>query len=110
MFLEITGEDKDRLIAALDLAHVDRVSGIWQEGNKLVLGRPDDNRLLSFSPRLLADTIIDWLKRSRGLSATYQSPDFGKEPDIDGDCKRGWRLICKGRTIEVHPQWMVYHK
>jgi hypothetical protein len=110
--LDVTGRDKERLALALDLAHINDVTGIWQDGNKLVLSWCDEKRYLSFPPRIMADVIMDWLGRSPGSNARYCAPDYGKKPDIDGSCARGWRLVCDDmeRSIEIHPHWMVYSK
>lgn len=110
--LDVTGRGIERLLLALDLAHINCVTGIWQDGNKLVLAWCHEKRFLAFPPRLMADVIMDWLGRKQGSSAQYCAPDYGKAPDIDGSTAHGWRLICDdmSRTIEIHPHWMVYSK
>lgn len=110
--LEVTGRDKERLILALELAHINLVTGIRQDGNKLVLSWCHEKRYLSFPPRLMADVIMDWLGRKQGSSTQYCAPDYGQKPDIDGSSERGWRLVCDDmrRNIEVFPHWMVYSK
>lgn len=112
LMLEITGFDLDRLISALDICSDERVTGITQVGNKLCLSYEHDGAMrLSFRPSLLAETILEWLQRTPGSNPLYLAPSWPQEPDIDGCCERGWRLVfAKGAAIEIHPHWMVFHK
>lgn len=110
--LEATGDDKDRLIELLNLCSCQSATGLVKAGNMLKIVHDYDAQSpeprLSFKPALLADAIMDWIERTRG----HMVANFPKEPDIDGHCKRGWRLVSGGwhDPIEIHPHWMIYHK
>ena len=111
--LEITGDDKDRLIAALNLCPTDKITGVVWTKNSLVMEWEHDHKLpqqIAFRPALMADVIMDWLGRSKGSNSTYAAPDWPKGPDIDGDVEKGWRIEADNRKITVHPYWMIYHK
>lgn len=36
--------------------------------------------------------------------------EWPREPDIDGDCQRGWRVEHDWSGTKVLPFWMIYHK
>jgi hypothetical protein len=112
LMLEITGEGRDRLIAALDLCAEERVTGIMQGANRLLLSYEHDGQMrMNFPPSLMADVAIEWLKRTPGSNRAYLAPTWPDQPNIDGSCKKGWRLVfAHGGPIEIHPHWMVYHK
>lgn len=111
--LEVTGDDKGRLISALNLCPADKVTGVLWIENSLVLQWENDGtgpQKLSFAPALMADVIMEWLGRTKGHNSTYAAPIWPREPDIDGDVEKGWRIEADKRKITVHPHWMIYHK
>lgn len=115
LMLEVTGEGQERLVEALNLAPTQRITGvIWERTqNCLKLNYEHDEKgsqRLPFAPRQVVSTITDWLERRRGSNASYAAPVWPKEPDIDGDCERGWRLVADDRKIEIHPHWIICHK
>ncbi len=113
--LEATGIDRQLLVSLLDLCANQNITGLRQMGNVLHLITEWDQskgKTLSFKPALMADTITEWLGRSKGSNSSYAAPDYGPKPDIDGDCKKGWRLVAGSSidVIEIHPCWMMYGK
>ncbi|HDZ53379.1 hypothetical protein LCGC14_0043210 [marine sediment metagenome] len=115
LMLEATGLDPERLVGLLGLCENQRITGVRQVGNALHLvydGDMSKGKPITFHPSLMVDTIMEWLGRSKSTNGVYAAPDFGPEPDIDGHCKKGWR-IKSGRLmepIEIHPTWMMFGK
>lgn len=106
-----TGDTKERLEQFLNLCARQHATGLVVVDNTLRISKEDGNvgagTQLSFRPALLADAIMDWIEGNHPSSAK-----FGPRPDIDGSCKRGWKLVSGAwhDPIEIHPQWMIYHK
>lgn len=55
----------------------------------------------------------------RMITGWLNEQDYGKEPDIDGDCEKGWRLYTEewgaikgksGSMFAVGPAWAMYGK
>jgi hypothetical protein len=113
LMMEVTGQGKDRLVRAIELCDIDHATGVEQRGNELVIFWSHDSKTgqpLAVKPTAFADGIIEWLGKTKGTNRYYLAPDFGPEPDIDGHCEKGWKLISRDREIRVAPQWMIYHK
>jgi hypothetical protein len=113
LMIEVTGRGEDRLKEALRLAPVDRINHVSWCGNYLVMGYEHDDKKpqkMCFHPDLMSGVVIGWLERTKGSNKTYAAPDWPQEPDIDGEVKKGWRLVSDNREILVHPHWMIYHK
>ena len=113
LMIEVTGVDKKRLVDALNLAPVDRITGVSWLKNSLVLRWEHDHNLpqkLAFEPALMADLILEWLGRDTGYNSNYAAPVWPDSPDIDGSVKKGWLVEGDGDQITVHPHWMIYHK
>lgn len=110
--LETTGHGRERLRQALMLAPVDRVTGVLWRGNALVILYEHGTvsvRRMTFAPELMTDLVIDWLGRGEGSNPSYPAPQWDREPDIDGSCEKGWRLVSDDDEIVIHPHWMIYH-
>jgi hypothetical protein len=110
--LNVTGEGRDRLVKALELAPIDSITGVIWKDQVLHLVHEHDHRQpqkMTFSPVLMVDVVIDWLARQSGSNSSYASPVWPKQPDIDGDCKKGWLLEADRQKIIVRPHWMIYH-
>jgi hypothetical protein len=117
LMLEVTGEGKERLIKAIELSGVKYSTGIEQRGNDLVIfynSSDSTGKKLPINPVLFVDAIIEWLGRGKSVNSYYAFPDYGPEPDIDGHCKKGWKLtysdLAARGEIKISPQWMIYHK
>lgn len=115
LMLEATGLGPERLQGFLNLCENNRITGVRHVGNALHLfydGDMSKGKPVTFHPSLMVDTIMEWLGRSKSTNGVYAAPDFGPEPDIDGDCKKGWRIKSGGSMdpIEIHPTWMIFGK
>ena len=116
LMLEATGEGVDRLKALLSLDGTRRITGMVQKENALILNwEHEGGARVPFPPAVLADQIIAWLMNRDGKvvsNPNFLGAEYGKEPDIDGHCKKGWRIIVGSASdpITIKPQWMVYHK
>jgi hypothetical protein len=116
--IEATGVGAERLRALLALDNSRRVTGMAQTDKGLVLSwehASNGPRLVPFPPAILTDQIMAWLINRD--DKVVSNPDFfgaiyPKEPDIDGHCKKGWRLLIGASSdpITISPQWMIYHK
>lgn len=115
LMIEATGDDSDRLKATLEICPLQRITGVVWENNSLILKHEFDSlnpSRMTFPPALMVDVISDWLGRTKTSRPNYlyAAPEWPKQPDVDGDVKRGWRVIADIHQIEVHPLWMIYRK
>jgi hypothetical protein len=113
----VTGatDDRDRLIKALELAPIRAVTGVHWEKSQLILKREvrsseTTDQKMSFAPELMVDVILEFMNRKPGSNKTYAAPIWPPEPDLDGSCRKGWRLEADNRSITIDPFWMIYHK
>ncbi len=111
--LEATGEGAERMCSTLRLCPQQQITGVTWESGRLFLRYeydPTKPPKLSFKPELMVDAIMDWLGRNKGSNPSFAAPVWPERPDIDGDVKKGWRIVADNHEIEIHPHWMIYHK
>lgn len=111
--LEVTGYGAERLCSALRLCPQQYITGVIWDGGRLSLKHeydPTKPQKLAFKPELMVDIILDWLARDKGSNPNFAAPSWPEKPDVDGEVKKGWRVVADNHEIEIHPHWMIYHK
>lgn len=109
LMITATGIDLDRLVAALNLNPYGHLGGCTTEGSNLVFHRFKTQGSPGAFPYYLSaegciPILTAWLSDDKR--------EFGPQPDIDGSCKKGWKLEASGMMdeITISPHWLIFHK
>lgn len=107
------GEDIFKLLLPMAFLQFPRARG-WsirdQRTFMLTWAEPDQNMgVVPFPVPVKAETaapmILEWL---------WNTATWPKEPDIDGDCKKGFRITTANAPhvaiCLIHPEWALQHK
>ena len=112
---DMTGEGIETFKAAFSLVGAQSKKGVVgyrvceKKGMILYWARSEDSILLPYEMNMgqAAAFVWGWLQKA----------DYGKEPDIDGDCERGWRIYNElwGHVsgdyhafLAIKPEWSLY--
>jgi hypothetical protein len=113
--LRVSGETAARLKVVMGLAHQQSVAGYHADANQITFFWTDHEKATPFPTALsvdrAAEIAFDWLQGRA---------DYGKQPDHDGDNKKGWLCFCDGwghiddfgwqAFVAVRPLWAMYGK
>ena len=112
---ELTVAADRKLKEALELACTDyrNAKGFVKTKDKLVFYWLAENNEATplpvpMSGEELVPIVVKWLK---------EEAEYPEEPDIDGSCRRGFRITTEGCSsgwsyimFQVLPEWILYHK
>jgi len=112
--LNVSGRGLERLQTVLRLTEHSKARGYVTTENKIVFFWCDHKEMIPFPAETptedCARIAINWLDGVK----------YHNEPDIDGDCERGWRCFTEGwghikpygypAFIAVEPYWLMYGK
>ncbi len=109
LMIEATGQSVERLTATLALC------GSWEGDEAAFYGWGEHENGICFPAHggtkfpvpinarqaaEIAFEFIDKLPREK----------WPQQPDIDGDCKRGWKVVRGWDGTVIVPFWMIFHK
>ncbi|WP_282046349.1 hypothetical protein [Roseibium album] len=109
LMLETTGETVERLAKALELCTHWKDSPAkfpsWGEHDGgICFPRFEGNSFpVEIGARQAAEMAFDFIMK-------LPHEEWPREPDIDGSCKRGWKVVHGWDCTTVLPFWMIYHK
>ncbi len=113
--LAVSGDGVERLSVVLGLFERNPPTGFFASPAQFVLFWTKHDNATPLPPGMnndaIAACIMHWLKTEAA---------FGQEPDIDGDCKKGWLCSCDGwghiegfgyaAYARVKPYWRMFGK
>lgn len=110
--LDITSDRASHLVEALIIAFTDRKAVGYREDPDfgLVLCWTDGGDMTRFPFPL------DEVAAMPILTGWLEAQEYPREPDIDGSCKKGWRLYNNAPAwswrwfVAIKPAWAIYHK
>ena len=112
LMLEATGEGVERLTDVLS------VCSQWKNDPPKFEGWKKDAGTIVFT-RFCSDDFIAFpttltSEQAASIAAKYidnlPTPEWPREPDIDGHCKKGWKVVHDDSMTTIEPFWMIYHK
>lgn len=107
--ISANGCSQERLEAVLQLArgfeHIEAKWEFWKATDSgIVFSRYDGTKLpVPINPGTAAQMAISFIQ-------ALKNEAWPREPDIDGHCKKGWKVDVKNGDVTISPCWMIYHK